>query len=106
VQEVADVVDTVTLQGAEIIGIAKFGTQRLENAPVLPGTLWPDLAMQVLAQIVDHAIVVEERIVDIEQENELVRRRFPRAGRFHGDSSDRRQNSVVAGPAQGVRKGS
>jgi hypothetical protein len=64
---------TVALQRAEIIGITELGAQLLENRKIALAAGHAELARQVRAQIRLHRIVVEERIVAIEQEHRVGR---------------------------------
>ena len=68
------VFDTVPLQRAEIVSIPQFLEQLLENCPVpitRGGTL---LALKIGLDVGLDAVVVEKRIVDIDQEDDLVHR--------------------------------
>jgi hypothetical protein len=48
------------------------GAQLLEDHPVALLPLGPDLALQMALQVGGDAIVVEERVVHIEQENNVI----------------------------------
>jgi hypothetical protein len=71
-------VGAVALQRAEVVGIAELAAQALELDPVAVGARRTELAHQVLAQVGDDAVVVEQRVVDVEQEDDVVRRRLRR----------------------------
>ena len=66
---VAWVLDPVALQRAEIVGVAELGPERFEDRPVALLTLDADLLRQVSLEIRGNAIVVEQRVVDVNQEN-------------------------------------
>ena len=57
----------VGLQGAEIIGVAQVGTKALEDAPVELRRFFADVLIEVTHQIGDHLVVIEQRVVHIEQ---------------------------------------
>src|SRR5512143_903859 len=61
---------SVTLQGPQVISVTKPGSQTLENRPVTPRPFGADLALEVCGEVSDDAVVVEQRIVHIEQEND------------------------------------
>ena len=64
---VARVPQTVALQRPEIVRISKLVAKRLEQLPVLLLTLVSELAVDVPHQVRDDAVVVEQRVVDVEQ---------------------------------------
>ena len=61
----------VTLQGAEIIRIAKLVAQLLEDLPVAPIAVRPERLDQMTPQVRDHRVVVEQRVVDVHQEHQV-----------------------------------
>src|SRR5512140_783157 len=65
------VIETVALQGAEVIRVTQLGSQLLEDLPIAIPALGPELAREVRAQIVLHPIVVEQRVVAVEQEDDF-----------------------------------
>src|ERR1035438_1239271 len=67
--QVMRVLASVTLQGAQIVGVTKRGSQALEDSPVTPRPLGADLALEVFGEISDDAVVVEQRVVHVEQKN-------------------------------------
>ena len=71
-------VGAVALQRAEIVGIAEFLPELLEMRPVKLAGL-AELAGQVLAQIVGDAVVVEQRVVDIQKKDDVVLHVRPRS---------------------------
>ena len=64
--------DAVPLQRAEIVRVAELGPELLEDLPVALLTLGADRVDQMTAQILDHRVVVEQRVVDIHQKDDVV----------------------------------
>jgi hypothetical protein len=64
----------VQLQRAEVVGVAELVAQLLEARPVQRGALGAERAHQVLAQVLDEAVVVEQGVVDVDQEDHVVNR--------------------------------
>jgi hypothetical protein len=62
----------ITLQSSQIIGVTQAGTQMLEDGPVPTGIPRTDLLFEKAAKVGDDLVVVEQRIVDVEQEDEPV----------------------------------
>ena len=67
---IAGILQAIALQGAEIIGVAKFGAQLLKNIPVNLLALRTDLLLEVALEISGDAIVIEQGVVDVEEEDE------------------------------------
>ena len=67
---IVGMLDAVTLQGAQVIGVAEFLSQLLEDRPVALLRIGADLARQMAPQVVGYAVVVEQRVVDVEQEHD------------------------------------
>src|SRR5262245_19001838 len=63
----------VALQRAEVIGISELAPQLFKNLPIPVAGGGPVCLLEVLAQMGLHAIVVDERVVDIEQEDNIGR---------------------------------
>ena len=59
----------VSLQRTEIVGVTELGSERFEDRPVTLLTLDADLLGQVGLEIRGNAIVVEQRVVDVNQED-------------------------------------
>ena len=77
----------VPLEGAQVVRIAQLRTQDLEDLPVPLLPVGADLALQVPSEIEDDPIVVEERVVHVEEEHHvgaghgaLIHRRPPGRG--------------------------
>jgi hypothetical protein len=73
------VLQTQAVQRAEIIGVTKRAAQLLENLPVASACLIAVGELQPFSQIVLKSIVIDERVVDVEQKNDFGRRswRYP-----------------------------
>ena len=63
--------ETVTLQRAEIIGKSRLAKKLLEDFPVSPFAVRPPRFTEPAAQIRDDDPVVEQRIVDVEQKDDV-----------------------------------
>ena len=59
----------IALQCARLACIAEFGTQFLKNFPVAIAVLGTELRSEMHAQVVLHPIVVEQRVVAVDQEH-------------------------------------
>ena len=70
---IARVHQSVALQGAQVVGVAELGAQRLEDLEVQLGPRGADLLEQVAAEVGAHPVVVEQGVVDVEQEDDFVR---------------------------------
>ena len=75
---VARVPRPVPLEGPEIVRVAQFRAQRLEDLPVVLPPLAPQLAVHESHQVRDDAVVVEERVVDVEERDDRVHARIIR----------------------------
>ena len=60
----------IPLQGAEVVGIPELGAYLLEVLPVLAAAVLADLRVEMGTQIGGDAVVVEQRVVDVEQEDD------------------------------------
>src|SRR5471030_2965719 len=87
-----------TLQRAEVIDIAQFGAQRFEDVPVTRAAFGAELVFQPRAQVVLDTVVVEQRVVAIDQEHDAVLARLfvPLA---HGRLLIRRRLGALLGVA-------
>ena len=65
--------DPIALQGAKIIAIAQLGEQLLEDRPVPLATGNSEFAVEVAFDVVLDTVVVEQRVVHIDQKNDRVR---------------------------------
>ncbi len=77
----------VALQRPEDVRVAELAAQLLEDLEKLVGPAEPHLAHQVLPEVDDDAVVVEQRVVDVEQEDHVDAASFIR----WGGASRRRQ---------------
>jgi len=64
-----EIFEPIALQRAQIIRVAELCPQFLEDHPVALAAGMAEFALQVLTEIGLHGIVVEQRVVDIEQED-------------------------------------
>jgi hypothetical protein len=71
--------DTVPLQRTEIVSISQFNEQVLEDCPVPIATGGTVPALEVGLDVGLNAVVVEKRIVDIDQENDVIHWSYPYA---------------------------
>ena len=61
----------VALQCAEIIGVAEFLPQPLEFVPITLRPFAADLLFQMMLEVRCYAIIIEQRVVHVEQENDF-----------------------------------
>ena len=61
----------IALQRAEVVGVAELGAQLLEELPVVGAAVLADLGVEMRAQIGGDAVVVEQRVVDVEEEDDV-----------------------------------
>src|SRR5205823_12257711 len=66
---VARVLDAVPLQRAEVVGVAELSAQLLEDLPVALGPRLAERLDQMTFQIREDGVVVEQRVVDVQQED-------------------------------------
>src|SRR5689334_5256635 len=74
--QVAGEVRAIPLQRAKVIGVTKLPTQRLEDVPVSLLSVVPDFFLEMRAQIRGDGIVIEQRVVDVEQDHQFLVHRF------------------------------
>ena len=67
---VARVLDPVALQRAEVVGVAELLAQLLEDLPVALLPLVADLALEVAPHVGDDVVVVDQRVVDVEERDD------------------------------------
>src|SRR5438270_11138931 len=67
---IARVFHAITLKRAEIISIAEFGAQLLKDFPVALLALRAHLLFQVAFEVGRDMVIVEERVVYVEKEDE------------------------------------
>src|SRR5438270_1783791 len=75
---VAQVLDAVALERAEVIGVAKLGPELFEDLPVALLALAAEGGLQVAPQILLDPIVVEQGVIDVEQERNVGNNRHRR----------------------------
>src|SRR6476660_10410099 len=64
----------ISLQSTEVIRIAQFAPELLENLPIFLRSLHADFAGEVALQICCHSVVIHQRVVYVEQEDDANRR--------------------------------
>ena len=62
----------VALEGADIIGVAELGPQLVEDRPIAVARGASVALLEMLAQILLDAVVVDQRVVDIEEEDQII----------------------------------
>ena len=65
--------DAKALQGSEIVAIAEFRKQILQDPPIAIAGVVPVGALEMIFQILLYSVVVEQRVIDIEQEDDRMR---------------------------------
>jgi hypothetical protein len=65
--------DPVALQCAQVVDVSKLLPQFFKNVPVAVARGGPVCLRQMLLQIGLHAVVVDQRVVDVEQEDDTGR---------------------------------
>src|SRR5881275_1365795 len=65
---IVEVLEAIALQRAQVVGVSELRAQLLENRPVAVAAGAAELALQMSAEIGLHGVVVEQRIVHVEQE--------------------------------------
>ena len=88
--QVARALDAVALQGAEVVGVAELGPQLLEDRPVVGAAVGADLGVEVPAQVLGDPIVVEQRVVDVEEEDDVHPVRSRQAASTGGEQCERK----------------
>src|SRR5689334_13913039 len=61
--------DAITLQGAKIVGVAELGAELLEDGPVVVPASRAEALLEMPAEVGLNRIVVDERVVDVEEED-------------------------------------
>src|SRR5262245_29085163 len=81
----ARMMQAIALQRAKIVGIAELEAQLLEELPVLVLPFFTDLLRQISLQVVGDAVVVDQRVVDVEEKDQALhvgRRHYSERTRF------------------------
>src|SRR4030095_7306633 len=97
--DVPRVLAPVVLQRPEIVAIAELHEQRLEDRPVPVAGYGTEFPLEMALEVVLHPIVVEERVVHVDEEGEGRRRRHDAAaieapGRGMSATTDRAEARV------------
>ena len=66
--------EAVPLQGAEVVGVAQLAPERLEDRPVVIGGPGAGLAHEGGVVVALGRVVVEQRIVHVEEEHDVLAR--------------------------------
>jgi len=66
--------DPISLQRAQVVRVAQLGPQLFEDSPVSLLPLASDLALEVALEIGRDVIVVDERVVHVDQEDDRMSR--------------------------------
>ena len=61
--------DAIALQGSEIVGVTEFGAELLEELPVARGAFGTNFILKMTLQVIGDAVVVNQRVVDVKEEN-------------------------------------
>ena len=61
---------SVALQGAQIISISELDEERLEDRPVPVARRRAELPLEMAPEVVLDAIVVQQRVVDVDEEDD------------------------------------
>jgi hypothetical protein len=64
----------ILLQGTEVIRVPDLRTELVENVPVPLLPFWADLPLEMAHHVADDPIVIEQRVIDVEQKNDGARR--------------------------------
>jgi len=67
---VPQALEPVSLESAEIVGIAELGPELFEELPITPLALIADDLDEVAFQVLTDSVVVEKGLVDIDQEDQ------------------------------------
>ena len=83
---IARPLDSKALEGAEVVGVTVLAPQLLEDGPVALLPFGAERVEQMALEVGDDRVVVEQRVVDVNQVNEvphgrIVRQRPPPSGR-------------------------
>src|SRR5437660_1136134 len=70
---VAHISEPVALQRAQVVRVAQLGAQLLEDRPVPVPAFNTELAREMIPEIVLYKIIVEQRIVAVEEEYDITR---------------------------------
>ncbi len=65
--------DTVALQGSEIVAIAELREQALQDPPVPITSRGTEGALEMILQVLLDPVVVEQRVVHVDEEDDRMR---------------------------------
>jgi hypothetical protein len=75
------------LQGAEVVGVAELSRQLGVDGPVAVARCRAEILLQARGEIGGEPVVVEQRVVDVEQEHHVVPGGGLGCGHHHGDTT-------------------
>lgn len=64
--------EAVPLESSEVVGIAEFRPQLLKDLPISVGGVGADFSLESALEICGDAIIVDKRVVDVEEEYDVV----------------------------------
>src|SRR5262249_6952282 len=65
------VLNPIALERPKIVGVSELAPQIFKNLPIAVARGAPVCLLEMFAQMPLHAIIVEERVVDVEQEDDV-----------------------------------
>jgi len=69
--QIVRIADSKNLQGTQVICVTEPGSQLLENCPIAPCPFGPNLLIEIAPKVGNDLVVVEQRVVNVEQEDEV-----------------------------------
>jgi hypothetical protein len=66
---IAGTLDAIALEGSQVVGVAEFGAELLEDLPVTLSSFGADFDLKMALEVGGDAVVVDERVVDVEEKN-------------------------------------
>jgi hypothetical protein len=82
-----EVIATVALEGAQVVGATELAPELLEEGPAVLRRLGPGLPHEVGPVVLNHRVVVEERVVHVEEEDDVSTRAHGRSDSARGFDS-------------------
>jgi len=65
------ILGAITLESTKVIGVAQARSMLFENLPVVFRALRADFLDEMVFEIGSNAIIVEQGVIDVEEENEV-----------------------------------
>jgi len=66
------ILSTIPLEGTEIISVTEFGPDFLKDFKIVLLSLMPDCLLEVPPEVSGYAIVIEQRVVNIKEEDHFI----------------------------------